>query len=107
VRDARARLADILDAIAAIEEHLRHGGLDDGLVFDAIRMRLMEIGEAVNAIDPAFLASEPGILWRDIAGARNWLAHRYFDTSRAIIEATVRQDLAPLAAAVRRLQEHG
>jgi hypothetical protein len=33
------RLEDILAAIAAIGEHLGRGTLDDGLVFDAVRVR--------------------------------------------------------------------
>jgi uncharacterized protein with HEPN domain len=34
---------------------------------------------------------------------RDRLAHRYFDTSRAIVSATVSEDLPELTAAVRRL----
>ena len=58
------RLADIIAAAAAIADHTRRGGLDDGLVFDAVRVRLMEIGEAVTGIDPELLALEPDILGR-------------------------------------------
>ena len=46
-RRDREWLADIGDALAAISEYLRRGTLDDGLVFDAVRLRLIEIGEAV------------------------------------------------------------
>lgn len=53
------RLADILAAATAIADHTRRGGLDDGLVFDAIRVRLIEIGEAVKAIDPNSLPASP------------------------------------------------
>lgn len=35
---------------------------------------------------------------------RDWLAHHYFDTSRAVVEATVREDLPELEEAVLRLQ---
>jgi uncharacterized protein with HEPN domain len=73
------------------------------LVFDAVRVRLIEIGEAVKAIDPNLLAREPSIQWVDVAGMRNHLAHRYFDTARAIVQATVDADLPPLVAAVERL----
>ena len=45
------RLADILAAAEAITAHLKRGGLGDGLVFDAVRVRLIEIGEAVKDID--------------------------------------------------------
>jgi uncharacterized protein with HEPN domain len=75
------RLADILAAAAAITDHTRRGDLDDDLVFDAVRVRLIEIGEAVKGIDPALLAREPDIPWVDVAGMRNHLAHRYFDTA--------------------------
>lgn len=66
-------------------------------------MRLIEIGEAVKAIDPELLALEPAISWIDVAGMRNHLAHRYFDTARAIVQATIDGDLPPLIAAVERL----
>ena len=97
------RLEDILAASRAITEHLRRGGLDDGLVFDAVRVRLIEIGEAVKAIEPALLAQEPDVPWIDVAAMRNHLAHRYFDTAHAIVQRTVDHDLPPLVAAVQRL----
>jgi uncharacterized protein with HEPN domain len=100
------RLADILAAAAAIADHTNRGGLDDGLVFDAVRVRLIEIGEAVKAIDPTLLAREPDIPWVDVAGMRNQLAHRYFDTAHAIVQATVSDDLPLLVAATRRLLHH-
>ncbi len=77
-RHSRQRLADILASADAISGHLGRGGLEDGLVFDAVRVRLIEIGEAVKGIDPELLAHEPGIPWVDVAGMRNHLAHRYF-----------------------------
>lgn len=99
----RQRLAGILQALEAIEEHLTVGTLEDGLVFDAVRMRLVEIGEAVKALDPALLAAEPDIPWRTVARMRDHLTHRYFDTERAVLQATVEEDLPALAGAVRRL----
>ncbi len=58
------RLDDIETAITAIRAHLMRGDLSDGLVFDAARIRLLEIGEAVKAITPALLATQPGIPWK-------------------------------------------
>lgn len=97
------RLADVIASAEAIAAHLERGGLDDGLVFDAVRVRLIEIGEAVKDIDPATLAAEPGVPWRDVAGMRDHLAHRYFDTAHSIVQATIDHDLPPLLEAVRRL----
>ena len=103
MRRDRERLGDIVAAAAAITGHLRRGGLEDGLIFDAIRVRLIEIGEAVKDIDPALLANEPGVPWSDVAGMRAHLTHRYFDTAHSIVAATVDHDLPPLVAAVGRL----
>ena len=105
MRDDGQRLADILAAAAATGAHLARGTLHDGLVFDAVRVRLIEIGEAVKAIDAALLAAEPGVPWQDVAGMRDRLAHRYFDTDHAIVTATVEHDLPPLVAATTRLLE--
>lgn len=104
-RSDRDRLLDILDAITAINEHVARGPLSDGLVFDAVRARLIEIGEAVKDIDEGLLATQPQIPWANIAGMRNQLAHRYFDTSHSIISHTISSDLPELATAVHRLLE--
>ena len=101
----RQRLADIQAAIDAIRSHLQRGDLSDGLVFDAVRIRLLEIGEAVKALPTGLLDSQPGIPWRQIARMRDHLAHRYFDTAHAILQATVDDDLPELERAVAALAE--
>ncbi len=82
------------------------GALADRLVFDAVRVRLIEIGEAVKGIDPVLLAIEPEIPWADVARVRDHLAHCYFDTDHEIVTATVEHDLPPLVVAAARLWEH-
>jgi uncharacterized protein with HEPN domain len=99
------RLLDISASIATIRSHLNRGPLGDGLIFDGIRIRLIEIGEAVKSLPPELLAREPSIPWREITRTRDHLAHRYFDTSQAIVQATIEHDLPALAAAVERLTE--
>ncbi len=101
----RQRLADIQAAIDAIRSHLQRGDLSDGLVFDAIRIRLLEIGEAVKALPAELLDTQPRIPWRQIARMRDHLAHRYFDTAHAILQATVDDDLPELERAVQALAE--
>jgi uncharacterized protein with HEPN domain len=96
----RQRLSDIQAAIDAIRSHLQRGTLADGLVFDAVRIRLLEIGEAVKALPAELLDTQPGIPWRQIAGMRDHLAHRYFDTAHAILQATIDDDLPELEGAL-------
>jgi uncharacterized protein with HEPN domain len=102
----RQRLADIQAAIDAIRSHLQRGDLSaDGLVFDAVRIRLLEIGEAVKALPAEMLNSQPAIPWSQIARMRDHLAHRYFDTDHAILRSTVDNDLPELERAVQSLME--
>jgi len=97
------RLTDISAAIIAIGAHLQRGELSDSLIFDAVRVRLIEIGEAVKSIGSDLLDTEPGIPWAQIAAMRDRLAHRYFDTSHTIIAATIADDLPELETAIARL----
>lgn len=97
------RLLDVLAAIAAIEARIRRGDLSDGLIFDAVRIRLLEIGEAVKALPATLLDAEPAIPWSEIDRMRDHLAHRYFDTTHAVVEATVGHDIPVLRDAVERL----
>jgi uncharacterized protein with HEPN domain len=102
-RDDASRLNDILIAAETIDGYLRRGDISDGLIFDAVRMRLVEIGEAVKDLSPELTSQAPQIPWRDIAKMRDWLAHRYFDTAYAVVGATARNDLPPLVDAVKSL----
>lgn len=102
-RRERQRLLDIQAAIEAIRRHVQRGDLSDGLVFDAVLVRLIEIGEAVKAIPPELLSGEPGLPWTEIARMRDHLAHRYFDTTHAVVANTIAHDLPQLQHAVERL----
>ena len=104
-RHDASRLCDVVEAIEAIEAHRSRGDLDDGLVYDAIRVRLIEIGEAVKDISPDLLEAEPAIPWKAIARMRDHLAHRYFDTDHAIVTDVVDNELEPLMLAAQALLE--
>jgi uncharacterized protein with HEPN domain len=101
----RQRLYDIKAAIDAIRSHLSRGDLSDGLIFDAVRIRLLEIGEAVKALPADVIALEPAIPWSEIARMRDHLAHRYFDTTHAILQGTVENDLPELERAIDSMTE--
>lgn len=102
-RPIRTRLHDIAAACDAIARYVTRADVDEEIVFDAIRARLIEIGEAVKDLDGKITAREPDIPWTDIARMRDLLAHRYFDTTHAIVDATARHDVPLLSAAVNRL----
>lgn len=62
----RDRLDDILRAMDAIAAHLARGPaaspLSDGLVLDAVRLRLIEIGEAVKNPHPSLFAGGSAVM---------------------------------------------
>ena len=93
-------MADILVSIDAISDYLAEGSLDQPVVYDACRVRLIEIGEAVKNLDPALLAAVPSIRWRAISRMRDQLAHHYFDTDHAIVAYVVQEELTPLRTAI-------
>ena len=99
------RLEDIASAITALRRHLTHGSLTEEVVFDAVRMRLIEIGEAVKGLSIEARSREPLIPWRQIAGMRDRLTHRYFESDKEMVMATINGDLELLAAAVQRLTD--
>ncbi|CAN5313161.1 DUF86 domain-containing protein [soil metagenome] len=102
-RSDRDRLADIATACEAIRSYLTRSKVGDDIVYDAIRARLIEIGEAVKDLDPKLIATEPDIPWAEIARMRDQLTHHYFDTAHSIVHATAANDVPKLAAAVQRL----
>lgn len=104
-RHDASRLSDVVEAIEAIRSHLDKGDLNDGLVYDAVRVRLIEIGEAVKGISPDLLELEPDIPWGAIARMRDHQTHRYFDTDHAVVQDVVDNELDPLLGAVRTLSD--
>ena len=108
-RRAERFLADILDAIEAIQGYVGNGEeafRADRRTRDAVQMRLIEIGEAVKKVEELGLnlsASEPGIEWSRIAGMRDVIAHHYWRVSETLLWETVQKSLPPLKEAVKRL----
>ena len=57
----------------------------------------------MKALPEGLLSTQPSIPWRQIAGMRDHLAHRYFDTAHSILQATIDQDLPALEQAIHAL----
>lgn len=103
-RRNQERLSDIEDAITAIGEYLAEGDLHQGVVYDACRARLMEIGEAVKHIDATLLDERPEVEWKQIARMRDVLVHHYHDTDFAVVESVIGERLPLLRKAVAELK---
>lgn len=105
MRDPRARLADILEAITAIRRHATGGRAvfeTDELVQVWIVHHLQVIGEAAAKLDPKTRVGSSAP-WAGIIGMRNILVHRYFGIDLDAVWQVVKRDLDSLEAEVRRL----
>lgn len=102
-------LRDILEATAAIVAYTRGGKQAfeaDAMLRDAVVARLIQIGQAVKDVQsegPDLRRLQPEIPWRNIAGMRDKLAHRYWAMDIAIVWEVVESELPKLVAAVREL----
>lgn len=108
-RAAPAILHDILEAAGAIAIYTR-GGQEifaaDPMVRDAVIARLIQIGQAVKDAQAAGVklhALRPDIPWQKIAGMRDRLAHRYWETEAKVVWAVVEVELPKLVAAVKEM----
>jgi len=106
-REARLYLTDIDDAISAIrsytDEMTFEQLLDDRKTREAVILNFVVIGEAIKKIPPDIINRYPDVPWNEFAGMRDKMVHGYFSISPTILWETIRQDLSPLALAVKKL----
>jgi uncharacterized protein with HEPN domain len=102
------RIADIIEAIDAIEEYTGELTYEQffasRLVQDGVIRRLEIIGEATKHIPKRVRDTHPEIPWRQIAGMRDVLAHDYFGVILENAWNVVQRDLPPLKAVAEELQ---
>ena len=108
-RSATDHLRDVLEAIAAITAYTRRGKKTfdkDAMLRDAVAARLIQIGQSVKDARAEGLdlpRLKPRVPWRNIAGMRDRLAHKYWLLDAAIVWAVVEKDLPALRSAVEQI----
>lgn len=108
-RAAADHLRDVLDAIAAIDRYTKRGKASferDAMLRDAVCARLIQIGQPVKDAQSEGMdlpKLNPDIPWRNVAGMRDRLAHRYALLDKALVWAVVEHDLPRLRSAVEKL----
>jgi uncharacterized protein with HEPN domain len=99
-------LAHIVEAIAAIERFTagsREAFFANDMVQSAVIRQLEVVGEAVKNLSVELTQREPGVPWKQIAGARDRLIHGYFRVDLDAVWAMVERDLPSLSQNVRRI----
>ena len=106
-RQWRARVEDILDAIARIQRYTE--GMDssaftkDQKTIDAVVRNLEIIGEASRHVPDEVRNRYPTLPWSEMRAMRNLLSHAYFLVDVGILWKTVREDLDPIAPSLRQI----
>ena len=101
------RLADYLDhmeqaatdACSFVEGLSKEEFLVDKRTQQAVIMSLIIIGEAATKVmdrHPQFVSEHPEVLWRNMRGMRNRIAHGYFDINLDVVWDTVETALPAL-----------
>lgn len=100
---------DILKAVSNIEEYIDSLGFDEfkanKLVRDAVIRNLEIIGEAAKNVPKEIQRNYSEIEWREIAGLRDILIHRYFEVNMRIIWDIVKNKLPDLRKKVSKISE--
>ncbi|HEY5999538.1 MAG TPA: DUF86 domain-containing protein [bacterium] len=106
MRDDRARLLDILEAIAKIEQRVAAGKeqfLADELLQVWMIHHIQIIGEAASRLSPTLRESASTIPWDDVIAMRNVLVHQYFGVDLEEVWSTVTGDIPHLREVIEHL----
>lgn len=104
-RNGKARIEDILDAIAKTQRYAHGMSFDsfqaDEKTVDSVLYNFAIIGEAARLVPPEVQSRHPTIPWSSIRGMRNVVIHEYAGVSLRIVWETIANDLTPLISPLR------
>ena len=107
MRDDRARLTDMVEAIISIEKYAIFGKerfLEDELVRTYIVYHLQILGEAAYKLSQDLRAKHPEVPWPKVLGMRHVLVHDYFRVNYDMVWGVVEADLPSLKAQLQRVR---
>ena len=110
MRDDRAYLHHILDAIQTIETYITGQSFEqfqaNKMMVDAVVRELEIIGEAANQISDNLKEEHPDIPWFKMRGLRNFVIHEYFAVNEKIVWDTCKENLPKLKHKISELLQN-
>jgi len=104
VRNHRLYLKDIFEAMNAAQTFIEGMDFDafatDDKTVSAVVRKLEIIGEATKNVPEDIRQQYPQVPWRNMAGMRDRIIHRYFAVNYTIVWDTVKDHLPPLQSII-------
>ena len=108
IENAISRLQERTMNIKSVNDFLTSSSGMEKL--DAACMVLLAIGESVKTLDKhtdrLLLPTYPSIDWKGVMGVRDVIAHHYFEVDPEAVFDIIKNDIAPLKAAIVYFKEH-
>ena len=106
-RNWKIRITDILQCILKIRRFTKGYSFedfqDDEKTIDSVLRNLEIIGEATRHVPEEIQKRYSEIPWAEMLTMRNIVIHEYHGVNLSIIWQTVKEDLPPLVAALKRI----
>ena len=106
-RNWKIRISDILQCIAKIYLFTKGYSFEDfqedEKTIDSVLRNLEIIGEAARHVPEEIRKKYPEIPWAEMLTMRNIVIHEYHGVNLGIIWQTVKEDLPPLVAPLKRI----
>ena len=107
MRNYRLYLKDIFEAMDATQAFVEGMDFDtfvaDDKTASAVVRKLEIIGEATKNVPETIRQQYPQVPWRDMAGMRDRIIHRYFAVNYVLVWDTVRDHIPPLQPIIKQI----
>jgi len=106
----RANIEEIYYAVSHIELYIKPiKSLDElllnRLVYDAVQMNFIIIGEASKRISPEVRKNNPHVDWKGMISYRNFVVHEYFGVDVKILWSAITFELPTLKSELEKILE--
>lgn len=104
----KTNIEEILYAIFHIEDYLKTISsleelLENNLIYDAVQMNFILIGEAAKRISQEMKTKNPEIDWKGIIGYRNFVVHEYFGVDIKVLWGAITYEIPKLKSELQKI----
>ena len=109
-RNIQLFIQDIFEAIDKINGYVSGVNTakelkNNKLVYDAVMMNFIIIGEAVKNIYEEVRKNHPNVEWRDIMDMRNLMVHEYWGVDEGVVWDAIKKDLPKLRGIIIKIKD--